>query len=93
MSSITVRTQNENNVFEVSWESDSNWFTKLFRIQTEFTFVTGQLGSDWKDVGNYIWKDWCDLEGNPASSEEVELINVKLQEMKLQETYNKWVGK
>lgn len=92
MSSITVCTQNENNVFEVSWKNDSNWFTKLFQIQTEFTFVTGQLGSDWRDR-SHLNMDWCDPEGKPATDNDIHNINIKLQEMKMSEIYHGWVGK
>ncbi len=93
MSTITVCTQNENNVFEVSWETDSNWFTKLFCIQTEFTFVTGQMGSDWRDRDDYVYLDWCDPCGNPAVARDILTIKDKLRVMKQQEMFNSWVGK
>ncbi|AGG57871.1 hypothetical protein VPBG_00099 [Vibrio phage helene 12B3] len=93
MSTTTVCTQNENNVFEVSWKYDSNWFTKLFCIQTEFTFVTGQMSSDWKDRDDYVCLDWCDPFGNPAGAQDVLTIKDKLRGMKQQEMFNSWVGK
>ncbi len=90
MSSTTVRTKNENNLFEVSWKEDSNWFTKLFRIKTELTFVTEDLGIDWKNYNTYLNINWYDTKGRKVSASERIDINIKLMLMAINEIQAGW---
>ena len=32
-------TRNEQGMFEIQWEVESNWFKRLFKIQTEFKYM------------------------------------------------------
>ncbi len=90
MSSTTVRTNNADNLFEVSWKEDSNWFTKLFRIKTEFTFVTEDLGIDWKNSNTYLNLNWYDAKGRKVSASDRIDINIKLMLISINEIQSGW---
>lgn len=60
-------TCNEQGMFEIHWETESTWFKKLFKIQTEFKYMCDY------EVGKRIYHDarylnqldvkWFDSEG------------------------------
>ncbi|UUW39900.1 hypothetical protein VP14_213 [Vibrio phage VPMCC14] len=70
MKSYGYTTCNDNGKFEVQWSEDKTFFTKLFRIPTEFRYWTSSkeiktnkyLSSN---VGLYY--EWFDMEGNQVS--------------------------
>ena len=51
-------TRNEQGMFEIQWEVESNWFKRLFKIKTEFKYMC-----DYARYLNQLDVQWVDQEG------------------------------
>ena len=59
-------TRNAKGLFEVHWEVEENFLTKLFKKQIHFKYTTDELNKDnWTDyLRVYSTFDWYDEGGN-----------------------------
>ena len=61
--SYGAATKNLEGMFEIHWEINETWFTKLFNKQTEFRFTCSyEEGKMYTEKG-YHPKEWFDEEG------------------------------